>query len=189
MIRAAHIAVLSLVLLSACASVSREECIEGDWEAIGARDGAAGRMAETQFERHINACARVDITPDRAVWMRGYEAGLARYCTPETGLREGEAGRPYRDVCPSARETGFLLGHDLGLSAHRQRQRIAEIEREISALTRRNFVLANQSDDDAVHRERRFNQAEISSLRLELGFARAGLLRIEREIRAFRATL
>ena len=182
--RALPLAFVALALLASCASVSREECLAGDWASIGQRDGAAGRVGATQFERHVTACAKVDVIPDRTAWAEGYEAGLRQYCTPLGGLREGEAGHRYRDVCPASSEAGFLRGYDLGTAAYRQRQRISEIEREISALSQRNTVLTATDDG---RREWRANQSAILSLRLDLGLARAELSRIEREIRAFRA--
>lgn len=182
------LALVTCALLASCASVSREECLAGDWVSIGSRDGAAGRVGTAQFERHMTACAKVDITPDRAAWAQGYEAGLRQYCTPVSGLREGEAGRSYRNVCPASSESGFLRGHDLGITAYRQRQRISEIEREISTLNTRNAQLA-ASKDEAAQREWQANQSELLSLRLDLSLARAELSRIEREIRAFRAAL
>jgi hypothetical protein len=189
----AILSVLMLAALSGCASLSRDDCLEGDWASIGERDGAEGRAVEAQFARHVTACAKVEITPERGTWEQGYTRGLATYCTPQTGLREGEAGRPYRDVCPAATEARFLQGYDLGQSAYRQRARIAEIGREISQLQSRNTVLsgAPQSDAEALaaQRERHATQSEIMLLRLEQSMARAQLLRIEREIRAFRAAL
>lgn len=178
------LALAALILISACASVSREECLEGDWVSIGQRDGAAGRVGSAQFERHVTACAKIDVTPDRAAWAQGYEVGLRQYCTPLSGLRAGEAGDSYRNVCPAGTEAGFLRGHDLGLAAYRQRQRISEIEREINELTRRNAKIAGQEEHLA---QWQANQTQILSSRLDLGFARAELARIEREIRAFRA--
>lgn len=184
---------MTLAILSGCASISREECVAGDWAAIGERDGASGRASEAQFARHVAACAKVDVTPERGTWQQGYARGLVTYCTPQTGLREGEAGRPYRDVCPAATEGRFLQGHDLGLSAHRQRARIQEIGREIAQLQRQNaaFSIAPVTENEALaaQRQRQANQSEILMLRLEQTIARAELLRIEREIRAFRATL
>ncbi len=190
MMRLLAFAVLGLALLSGCASISREECQVGDWAAIGERDGADGRVADTQFGRHVSACAKVDIIPDRAAWEQGYATGLRSYCTPQTGLREGEAGRPYRNVCPSADEAGFLLGHDLGLSAYRQRARIEEIRREIAQLQRFSSVRSDDPlSEGAARRARQASQSEILMLRLDESMARAQLLRIEREIRAFRAAL
>lgn len=177
----------AVALLASCASVSREECLAGDWVSIGQRDGAAGRVGDTQFERHVTACAKVDVVPDRRAWAQGYEAGLRQYCTPLGGLREGEAGNIYRNVCPAASEPGFLRGHDLGLSAHRQRQKISEIEREISSLRSESATLALDTEDAAARRQWQAIQSELLSLRLDLSLARAELSRIEREIRAFRA--
>ncbi len=179
-----YAALAALILLTGCASLSREDCLQGDWLAIGQRDGAAGRVGDLQFDRHIVACARVDVTPDRAAWAQGYAAGLRQYCTPLSGLREGEAGALYRDVCPASSEAGFLRGYDLGLAAHRQRQRISEIENEIRDLNQRNAALAGKDEGRA---EWRANQSLILSLRLDLMRAQAELSRIEREIRAFRA--
>lgn len=190
MMRMLALVVLGLALLAGCASISREECQAGDWAAIGERDGAAGRVADTQFGRHVTACAKVDITPERAPWQQGYARGLRSYCTPQSGLREGEAGRPYRGVCPSADETRFLQGHELGMSAHRQRARIEEIGREIAQLQRSSFVRFDDGESEgSARRARQINQSEILMLRLDQNMARAQLLRIEREIRAFRAAL
>lgn len=179
----------ALLWLTGCASVTPEECVAGDWHMIGARDGSAGRVAQTQFDRHVNACSRVDITPDRARWDAGYALGLESYCTPRRGLSEGEAGRLYRDVCPAALESRFLRGYELGLSAYRERQRIQELERELSSLQRANSALASATQQQNSLQQWRANQSEIMFLRLQIGIARTALSGIEREIRAFRATL
>ncbi|WP_296478528.1 DUF2799 domain-containing protein [Roseinatronobacter sp.] len=184
---------LILATLSGCASISREDCLEGDWAAIGERDGETGRASEAQFARHVTACAKVEVTPERTLWEQGYARGLVTYCTPQTGLREGEAGRPYRNVCPVATEARFLQGYELGLSAHRQRARIQEIGREIAQLQGLGSFLPrenlSEAEAAAAQRERQANQSEIMLLRLDQSLARAQLLRIEREIRAFRAAL
>ena len=186
-------AILMLATLSGCASISREDCLEGDWAAIGERDGAAGRESEAQFARHVTACAKVDVTPERSLWDQGHARGLVTYCTPQSGLREGEEGRRYRDVCPAASEARFLQGYELGLSAHRQRARIQEIGREIAQLQGRGSILPrgdlSEAEARAAQRERQAAQREIMLLRLDQSMARAELLRIEREIRAFRAAL
>ncbi len=176
-----------VMVLGACASVSREECLAGDWAAIGARDGADGRVGKTQFSRHVTACAKVDVTPDRSAWAAGYAAGLGQYCTAASGLRVGEAGRIYQNVCPAASEPAFLRGHALGLAAYRQRQRIAEIEREISSLRSDSSSLLRAGAEAPP--EWHSTQSELLALQLDLMVARSELLRIEREIRAFRAAL
>ena len=179
-----YVALAAMMLLTGCASLSKEECLTGDWFAIGQQDGKSGRVGDLQYDRHIVACERVDVIPDRNAWAQGHAAGLQQYCTPLSGLKEGEAGRNYRDVCPASSEAGFLRGYDLGLAAYRQRQRISEIEREIRDLTQRNAALTGQEEGRA---EMQANQTQLLSARLDLSRARAALSRIEREIRAFRA--
>ncbi len=187
------LALLALgALLAGCASVSREECLAGNWDVIGQRDGARGLVAETVFARHQTACARVDVAPDRALWEQGYAQGLRQYCTPRSGLDEGRAGRAYRGVCPAAQEAGFLRGHDLGRAAHRQEQRLRKIDSEIRRIEARNAALAavpQDPPDPAAPAELAANRSELAFLRLERLQAQAALARVEREIRAFRAGL
>ncbi len=190
--RLAVLGVAMLAVLAGCASVSREECLAGDWASIGERDGRQGLVPDAILARHDAACARVDVTPDRSLWQQGYEQGLARYCTPQGGLETGRAGRIYRDVCPAASETRFLQGFELGRAAHRAEERVRATEREISQLqARAREILGAAAGDEtpAVSGEYLGLQSEIQSLRLDLMMARAELDRLEREIRGFRAAL
>lgn len=192
MMRLAVLGVTMLALLAGCASVSREECLAGDWTRIGERDGLQGLVPDAILARHDSACARVDVTPDRSLWQQGYAQGLARYCTPLGGLEAGRAGRIYRDVCPTASEPRFLQGFELGRAAHRAEERVRNIEREISQLQARGReILGAAAADDTPTASTEYIgvQSQIQSLRLELLMARADLSRIEREIRSFRAAL
>ncbi len=164
----AIIAVLLLGLLAGCASVSREECVAGDWATIGQRDGARGLDADAIFARHETACARVDVTPDRARWQQGYAQGLAQFCTPRGGLEAGRAGRIDRGVCPAASARGFQQGFELGRAAHRAEQRVQLARGDVRGAE---------------------TESEQLAARLDLLAARAELARIEREIRAFQAGL
>ena len=181
------------LVLASCASLSEDACLEGDWHGIGMRDGAAGHVAESRFGSHLRACNRVGVVPDRRVWQQGYARGLESYCTPSSGLREGQAGRPYRNVCPVATEAGFLSGHELGRAEYERRTRVRDLSREIDHRTRRSAALRKalqESDANTAQREElRQNEAEITRLRRDLGLARLELATIEREVRAFRAGL
>ncbi|TVS01941.1 MAG: DUF2799 domain-containing protein [Rhodobacteraceae bacterium] len=175
-----------------CAPITQEECLAGDWQSIGQRDGQAGRVAKQVFARYVEICARAGVVPDRDLWQQGYAAGLVRYCTPLSGLEEGRRKTRYRDVCPAESEPGFLMGYELGQLAHAQEREIREIEREISALERGNAALRPSdpdADNSAALQKIAANRSRISFLRLDLLRARTELSRIEREIRAFRARL
>ncbi|WP_296642352.1 DUF2799 domain-containing protein [Roseinatronobacter sp.] len=183
-------AIAAFLVLTGCASLTQEECLTGDWGGIGQRDGAAGRVADTQFARHVKACADAGITPDRAAWQRGYARGLQNYCTPLSGLNEGVEGRRYRNVCPAATESAFLRGFQIGLDDHKAREDVRRVQLEIARLRARNneiLSLLATDDDPALRSELQSNQSELLRLQLELGFARAEAARARRAVAEFRA--
>jgi len=186
-----YLAPIALVLvLSGCASLSEEECLSGDWGGIGLRDGASGQVAEGQFARHVKACEKAGVAPDRASWQAGYARGLQSYCTPTKGLDEGLAGRSYRNVCPAGSEAGFLRGYRIGKSDHDAHQEVRRIESEISQVQSRIAQITGQlatQDNPALQLELRNNQSEILRLQLDLGFARALAARTRRAVAEFRA--
>lgn len=101
------------VALSACTTLSREECSSGDWQKIGIQDGSDGRPAE-RFDRHVKACGRDGTAPDRALYLAGRQKGLATYCTSVRGYREGALGQKYYDVCLPPSDEQFQIGFKLG---------------------------------------------------------------------------
>jgi hypothetical protein len=186
-----YLATLGVVLLLAgCATLSEEECLTGDWTGIGQRDGAAGQVADAQFARHVKACEKAGITPQRAAWQQGYAQGLQSYCTPAKGLDEGLAGRSYRNVCPAGSEAAFLRGYRVGEADYDAREEVRRVEGEISRLEARNAqlraTLATQGDP-VLRQELRANESELLRLQLELGFARAEASRTRRAVAEFRA--
>ncbi len=125
MFRYTSILMIGLPLaLSACTTLSREECSSGDWRKIGVQDGNDGRPAE-RFDRHVKACGRAGTAPDREQYLAGRQKGLATYCTSVRGYREGALGQKYYNVCPAQAEGQFQTGFRLG-------GRIYQLERQIS---------------------------------------------------------
>ena len=185
-------ALLSLGTLSACATMTDDECRTADWRAVGEADGARGYNPTERFAAHVKSCRSADIVPDQALWHDGYRLGLVRYCTPLNGLAEGEAGRAYHKVCPAPAESGFLRGYLLGNKAHDLRSEISSTEsnidwkeREIDELTEKlKLVDAHQRREiraDIADRER-----DIRRLHYDIGRAESDLGRIERDIEWFR---
>ena len=77
--------------LSGCASISKSECLNANWEDIGIRDGANGQPEEYLIQ-HSKACAKVNVVPDRGAWQHGRERGLERFCVPQRAYQAGEWG-------------------------------------------------------------------------------------------------
>jgi len=104
------------VATSGCASISKKDCLAGDWGGLGFEDGAKGQSA-TYFGEHVDACAKVDVVPERSTYDRGYQQGLLQYCTPEKGYEEGARDGNYLGVCPAETQTVFLKQYLEGLDA------------------------------------------------------------------------
>ncbi len=115
--------------LSGCTTLSREECLIGDWYGIGVQDGAAGYSLERLAE-YRQACAEYRIRPDRDAYRAGWEEGVRDYCTPQRGFREGRQGAFYAGICPPQLEWAFLREYRIGQELHEQERRIQELERE-----------------------------------------------------------
>ncbi|HRD48497.1 MAG: DUF2799 domain-containing protein [Candidatus Competibacter sp.] len=115
--------------LSGCATLSREECLIGNWYEIGAQDGAAGYSPERLAE-HRQACAEHRIRPDRDAYRAGWEEGIRDYCTPQRGFYEGRKGAGYAGICPPQLEWAFLREYRIGQDVYQQERRIQEVERE-----------------------------------------------------------
>ncbi len=107
---------LSIALLPACASLSKEECLRNDWDAIGFRDGSQGYTFD-RIHSHEEACRDYNIVPSVARYQNGRERGLFVYCTEEVGFREGEQGKSYQNVCTPQQEVAFMHGYMNGLDS------------------------------------------------------------------------
>ena len=84
--------------VSGCATVSKSECIAGDWEGIGFKDGENGR-SRSRLADISKSCAKHGVVPDRVSYMRGLEQGLVRYCTLDRGYADGTRGAEQNAEC------------------------------------------------------------------------------------------
>lgn len=90
----------SALVLSSCATLSKEQCVMGNWQVIGYNDGVAGYSAE-RLAAHTKACAKANVSPDYLAWERGRHQGLKQYCTPSNAYALGRRGQQFNSVCPS----------------------------------------------------------------------------------------
>ena len=91
----------SCIALSACATLSKEECMVGDWQAIGYNDGVAGYSVE-RLAAHSKACANASVAPNYEAWERGRKLGLQQYCTADNAYNIGRRGNTLNNVCPAS---------------------------------------------------------------------------------------
>ena len=104
----------SIYLLSACATLTKQECMVGDWQAIGYNDGVAGYYSD-RLSSHAKACAKTSVTPDYQLWERGRQLGLKQYCTVTSAYNVGRRGRKLNNVCPIALASSLQVANQKGL--------------------------------------------------------------------------
>jgi len=171
----------SAISLSACSSVvSEEACQVGNWEAQGFEDGSKGRSAD-QLNKIVEACTEYGFSVDNQAWLKGYEAGLPRYCTYERGYERGESGSSFNQVC------GGELAEEYGPGYEEGRQRYA-ILRQYAQLTedyqykreRLEHYRRELRKPDISDRVRRTLQRNIRNLEYRIDEARYNLRQFER---------
>lgn len=96
------LSIFTLPLFVACAHVSKKDCLEKDWQAVGVHDGASG-LVRADMSKVADSCSRFDMANPPAVqYATGYAIGQKQYCTAERGFSHGEKGIFYPSVCGDA---------------------------------------------------------------------------------------
>lgn len=126
----------ALVGLASCASLSEEQCREGDWASIGYADGLKGRP-QTRLSDHFEACGDYGIRPDPTAYGTAWARGVEVYCQPGNGFEVGRRGRPYKGVCPSHLEGGFLQSYRIGLGLHEREEALEDAEDDLATARQR----------------------------------------------------
>jgi hypothetical protein len=122
--------VLLVIGLSACASLSPDECKQADWYLIGMTDAQKG-YAKLRIDEHRKACAKVHVTPDLFTYQRGHEKGQKTYCTTANGFSQGSAGSNYQGACEGFLAEDFLRGYRDGQQLYQARSRVDQLYRDI----------------------------------------------------------
>lgn len=122
-----------LLALAGCATLSREQCLQGDWHQIGVSDGEQGQPF-SRLDDHRSACRDISVPVNEEGYRAGRNFGLQTYCTAASGYRRGSAGDRYANVCPAASEARFLQGYVPGQQLFRARQSLQQAENNVTRI-------------------------------------------------------
>ncbi len=126
-----YLLIASLIpVLSACATLDKDECRAADWHVIGYEDGSRGYLAN-RIGDHRKACAEHGVSPDFQAYNAGRAQGLTHYCIPYRGYRLGVSGHRYNGVCAGYNEPLFLVAYQHGLELFRARKRLQYLRNEL----------------------------------------------------------
>lgn len=137
--------VIAGIVTASCATMSQEECLQGDWRSVGYSDGANGRPM-SRIDDHAKACQKTGVTPDMSLYAQGRDEGLVRYCTEANGFRVGREGHSYAHVCPYPVEAEFLGGYADGERVHAATERLESARSDLSSADARADKRARQAD-------------------------------------------
>jgi len=112
------------------ATVSEAQCVAGDWQTLGYRDGSNGYRS-TNILAHQDACGEHGIVPDRHGYMLGWEQGAREFCQPDNAFAVGERGASYNNICPEELRAEFVSAYSQGRTLYLARKAVNHIEREI----------------------------------------------------------
>ena len=151
-----------VVLLAGCAStIPVAECKDVDWLQVGDKDGSRGIPAKPPTA-HVQACAESGVKLDASAYQQGWMEGIAKFCNPDNGWREGTIGNTNKaNACKgqpgeAAYSSYFLRGKEL--------YDLNEVRRKNSTEIRRVTQLENQSRNPT---ERRTLREQIRVLEQE----------------------
>ncbi len=138
----------TLLVLGGCASsMSESQCLANDWETVGYRDGLSGTQS-TALMRHMDACMKHGVRPDRQAYLAGWNDGVAQYCQPANGFSAGERGAGYGNVCPPHLQDAFYAAYQdgrqlylaqselngIGSAINQREARLREVKAEMASI-------------------------------------------------------
>jgi hypothetical protein len=169
-----------------CATLSKEECLKGDWTSVGREDGRQG-YPMTRFHEHEQACLAHKVQPNLDAYQAGRNEGLREFCTPANGFELGKQAKPYEAACPADLETAFLEQYERGLdSALRLME--ADIDTKDSNLSHKERQLS-YLDSDKDEKTRNRLKDEIKAMETELtrlNQDRLKLIELRQKVRSMR---
>ena len=156
--------------LSSCATMSTKECKTANWKSVGFSDATKGRPV--QLSDHREACAKVQIQPNSALYMSGYNAGSRQFCNYQSGLRFGKLGRSANNICSSApKRNDFFRGYDKGKRIYaidkiisRKENERRKVEKKIRDI-QKGKVKSGLRNLDLLYREKELINREIYTLK------------------------
>lgn len=114
-----------------------QECINANWQNIGYNDAINGRSV--WLKSRTEACAKINLKPNRKAYLTGHQAGSKKFCTYRNGYAFGRRGDERNNIClaPNLAKP-FYKGQKDGLSDYEdeldRQERMYEMMRRLRNL-------------------------------------------------------
>ncbi len=131
--------------ISGCATLNEAECFSANWYDLGFDNALSGKKSSF-VSQHTSACKKYEITPDFELYREGWQQGVKKFCTAESGFRYGIAGNYYRNTCSIDTESEFLKGFNPARRIAQKKREISNLKNEVSSI--RESIIADDLDKD-----------------------------------------
>lgn len=108
----AHFCLLTLssFFLIQCGSLEKKECENIHWPTQGFNDGAEGRYS--RLSQFLSKCTSHDIKVGSNEYLEGYQKGLDKFCSEESGFSRGVQGLSPEKICEDNKK--YSISYDSG---------------------------------------------------------------------------
>ncbi len=111
-----------LLILSGCSSnLSEDKCREMNWEQRGETLGKMGHYFRPEIM--AKGCDQKNLFSQEKL-KKGYDKGIVKFCSPESGKYAGLVGRQFFIGCPEELEPAFRESYNKGFTTYLQRKEI-----------------------------------------------------------------
>lgn len=160
--------------LSACTTLSKKQCQEGNWVAIGKADGEEGYELE-RFKKHEEACQSFDLPANFAAYKQGRALGLKSYCNVQHQLDLGLHGTRYRPVCSGPIVPLLKQANDWGYRAYEVKANLQASKDQLTDVREKMHEKKVEKEErERLQDEEQRLMDEIDRLRLELVRLKSG---------------
>lgn len=153
--------VVSVAIVSGCATMTPEQCQQADWMDVGLRDGLEGQLMSTLDER-IEDCKKVGVVVDTGRYVIGREQGLQSYCRLDNAITIGLNGGNYSGVCPPMLDREFRRLYDKGFAVYELRTEVINLDARSGTLQRQLRDLDREEDKQLHYAEKNEERQGIS---------------------------
>lgn len=143
--------------VSGCASLTKEQCENPDWEHIGEVDGSKG-LPTKNYKYHVDTCRRKYDAAEKEVYLKGWNKSIGEFCTAKNGYESGAFGLQGSYACDAEQypdfHEQFKLGQSVrGLKSQKSaiNEKIRQREEDNGTLNKvgRSYSLLSGQDPDA----------------------------------------
>jgi hypothetical protein len=171
----AIVALASGLMLSACETMSAEECAAAVWRALGFNDAAAS--GADRLGSRTESCAEKGFAVDSTAYSTGFAEGLYRFCQPTNAFQFARRGGSFSGACPAELQYEFAGAYNDGRRVYDAESELNSIRSNISSLETR----LDEIEHDMRSRER--DIGDPNKTREERDWLRSDLERLRGERR------